>query len=98
MSSISDGQECHRCEGTGKIYAFVDGHTADGRPWGDLRQITCRTCEGEGVISADRAERMRIGLELREKRRATGKTLLEAASELGISPAELSRREQGRGD
>lgn len=33
MDSASDVKECHRCEGTGKIYAFVDGHTDDGRPW-----------------------------------------------------------------
>lgn len=45
---------CSHCKGRKRVMVFVDGHDAAGMPYGELRDIACRTCGGTGVISAER--------------------------------------------
>ena len=56
----------------------------------------CETCEGDGVVSDERAKLIAEGKAWRDARVARMETLLEASRKLGIGPAELSALELGR--
>lgn len=86
--------ECPACGGQGSLQAFLN-RGPDIRKH-SLETITCETCKGEGRISDSRMAAIRHGASLRAERIARGLTLLEAAEEAGISPAELSAIESGR--
>ena len=83
---------CARCSGTGKIAAFVDYANRPGEFRDDL---SCGDCDGTGSLTPERAAAMEEGERLRKRRVAADLSLRDAAALLGISPAELSRRERG---
>ena len=57
--------------------------------------VQCRMCNGMGTITQQDQLRISNGLLLRAERMKNRVSLLEAAREKGISPAELSRIECG---
>lgn len=88
--------QCPDCLGEKRVLALVDGRRQDGTPFGGLRSMNCFTCSGTGTVDAEFHARREIGKKIRAERLAKRQSLLEAARERGISPAELSAIEQGR--
>lgn len=58
--------------------------------------MPCLTCDGTGTVTAERAMRMNAGEQMRRDRVQRGVSRNEEARRLGITPIELSHREQGR--
>lgn len=81
---------CPDCQGTKITRAHLQ--TSRGCKW---REFPCFTCDGTGSISEKHAASIIEGKRLRENRLSRGMTLRMEAERLGISPTELSRREQG---
>lgn len=88
-------QTCPNCDGIRQVFVFADGHRADGTPFAENGYRHCMMCKGAGEITADHAERIKIGKLMRDERVARGVGLLEASKALGCSPAELSGVERG---
>lgn len=88
---------CPDCGGKG-CYAIV--HVSgwrDGSAFGEWRrQPKCALCHGSGKVREHQRQAYEDGQRMREDRKARKLTLREEASRLGITPAELSRREWGR--
>lgn len=61
-----------------------------------FERIACRTCTG-GTITEEQARRIIIGKARRDLRVSQRVSLFEAAKAAGLSPADLSAREMGRG-
>lgn len=84
---------CPVCNGNEKGFAFVNrgpshkSHTQE--------EIVCLSCNGQGTVSAEMAERINTGKEMRDRRLAQGLTLRQAASNLGVLPSQLSAVEHG---
>ena len=89
--------KCPACNGAKKSMCFVDGRDAQGRAWGDVREVACLTCKGSGEVSEDHLVRMEHGKAMRDERVRHGITLMAAARARGISPAQLSSMERGDG-
>jgi DNA-binding XRE family transcriptional regulator len=86
---------CKMCNGAGKV-GPVHVHREDGKhEW--LDEAPCRDCDGTGQWSAERLELYERGQRYRQQRDMRGESLREAAKRLGISPAELSNFELGKG-
>lgn len=76
--------------------AFVDGRdTKTGRHWGELRQVTCLTCKGEGALTPERLRAINEGAAMRRERIARGESIRDAAARLGVDVVTLSQREHG---
>ena len=86
---------CPSCNGRGGNTCFVDGRNSDGSHYGDIREIECTVCGGQGRISEEKAEQIRIGKMMRDARVSAHISLKEAAQVLGVGPAELSKIERG---
>lgn len=82
---------CPICEGSGKNLAFVN--RGPDISTHSLDEIPCTLCRGAGSLSNEQMRRREIGKAMRNERVAKQKSLLEAACELGCTPAELSRWE-----
>lgn len=82
---------CPICEGSGQNLAFVN--RGPDISTHSLEAIPCTLCDGAGSLSDEQLRRIEIGKAMRAERVAQGKSLLEASSELGCSPAELSNWE-----
>ena len=86
---------CPHCNGDGGGPAFINRgldistHSVD--------YVRCRTCEGDGVVSDERAGFIAEGRVWRDARVARQETLLEMSRRIGIGPAEISATEHGRG-
>lgn len=84
---------CPHCDGKGETFVFINtgydyrGHTSGFRP--------CPTCKGEQVISESQAKAIADGRAMRDARVSRRETLRDAAKRMGVSPAELSKRERG---
>ena len=89
---------CPACDGHKGWPALVDG-IRNGRRCGWSEWITCRDCEGVGLMpDADARryfERKAAGDALKADRRARGLNIRQEAARLGVTPQEISRREQG---
>ncbi len=83
---------CPVCGGEGRIRAIVCERGRNCR----VQWLDCSLCAGNGEVDASHLERIRSGEALRADRVRRRVSLREAAAEMGISPAELSRRENGR--
>ena len=85
---------CPHCNGEGGGEAFINRgldistHTVE---W-----VRCLTCQGDGVVSDERAKLIAEGKAWRDARVARMEPLLEASRRLGMGPAELSTLELGR--
>lgn len=86
---------CPRCQGVGANEALVCGRRAAGG-FCDQRRLKCSTCGGRGRVTRELLLRIQEGERLRRDRVARSISLREEAKRLGISPVELSHREQGR--
>lgn len=85
---------CPNCDGEGGGQAFVnrgEDITKHSVEW-----ITCRTCNGDGKVTDERAECIAAGKRMRDARVARQESLLAASKRMGIGPAELSDIEHGR--
>lgn len=82
---------CPDCAGVGNNTAILCG-----RGRSTIRQVNCSLCGGTGEISAEVAERVRQGRELRADRIGRGLSQREEALRLGITPQALSHLEHGR--
>lgn len=86
--------KCPHCNGDGGGEAFINRgldistHT--------LEWVRCSTCQGDGVVSEERAALIAEGKAMRDARVVRMETLLEASRKLGIGPAELNAIELGR--
>lgn len=79
-----------KCE-NGRVFAHINrGDKPHTWEW-----IACFTCKGAGKITPEHMERIAAGQKMREERLARDESLMEAARRMGITPAELSRRERG---
>lgn len=87
---------CPSCDGAKQVFVFADGHTPDGKPWARNGYRDCLTCDGWGEITQAYAERIEVGRMMRDARVKAGVSLLEAAKQMGCSPADLSRVERGK--
>lgn len=85
---------CPNCAGEGGGQAFVNRGEDISKH--SVEWITCRTCNGDGKITDERAECIAAGKRMRDVRVAKQETLLVASRRMGISPAELSDVEHGR--
>ena len=83
---------CQVCEGTGRVGpVFIDW-----RGGGEYREsMPCYGCRGSGEWSDARLAAHQRGQAMREARVAAGKSIREAAREMGVSPADLSKMERG---
>jgi len=84
--------KCVYCEGKGTLQALVN-RGDEGCAW---ESITCIECHGSGSISDERRDELLAAEKMRKDRKARGLSLREEAARLGITPAELSRREFAR--
>lgn len=85
---------CPTCSGKGRSFAFINtGPDSRSHRSG---YVSCHTCKGECVISAERFEAIERGHQLRQERVNRGESLHEAATKLGMTPAGLSAIETGR--
>ena len=87
--------KCPHCKCDGRGEAFINRGP-------DISTLTkewvrCRTCNGDGVVSDERASFIAEGKAWRDARVARQETLLEMSRRLGIGPAEISAIECGRG-
>ncbi|MGE4195949.1 MAG: helix-turn-helix domain-containing protein [Phycisphaerales bacterium] len=88
---------CPNCHGQGgypvHVRSSLPGESG-------FRRQTCDLCEGRGQVREHEAnayrERQLAGEAMRADRKRRMVTLREEAKRLGISPQELSRRENGR--
>lgn len=86
--------ECPHCKGKGGGMAHINrgpDSSTHSFEWRD-----CLSCRGSGEITPEYAARIEAGRKMRDERVAQRKSLVEAANERGISPAELSAIEMGR--
>lgn len=84
---------CAYCNGSGKTGPTHVNYGGGRGEW--LNNIPCFECDGTGCWDEARGAAFELGQKNRQARVNRGKTLREAAKEMGISPAELSRRERG---
>lgn len=83
---------CPSCNGDGGGMAHINrGNKPHTFEW-----VACSICSGDGVVSDERAALIAEGKKLREARLARDESLLEMATRLNMSPAELSGIEVGR--
>lgn len=85
--------ECPTCSGERELFCFVNrGHDIahHSQEW-----IQCRTCDGTGLVSSEKADRITQGRKGRAARLASGMSLMQAARMIGITPVELSAIERG---
>ena len=85
---------CPHCAGEGGGEAFVN-RGPDIRTH-SIEWVECATCRGSGKVSVEKMQAIEIGKKLRDARIERGQSLLDAAREMGLGPAELSAREHGR--
>lgn len=87
---------CDACGGPGLIWVHLNSRDLErhGFQW-----IECQPCAGTGAMTPERRlarkEAREAGQKLRADRVARGATLGDEARRLGVSPAEVSRREMG---
>ena len=89
---VAETETCSSCNGSGTVRAVVSRR---GKPCVET-DVICSSCEGAGWLSHDHLRRIDEGRRMREARLASGKTIAERAGELGLTPAQLSRRERGK--
>ena len=85
--------QCPSCSGAKQVRALVNRGKA-GCSW---EMVDCPTCRGAGEVDADFARRRAEGDAIREARLKEHKSQREAAAERGMSLAEYSDFEYGRG-
>jgi hypothetical protein len=92
-------EPCPHCSGEGR--QFVHLNTNDPKTHG-FQWIDCRKCSATGKqptgYTARYENQRAVGIGLRLDRMSRGLTMVEEARRLGISVAELSRRERGYPD
>lgn len=86
---------CNRCGGAGKIGPVHVNRGDQPHVW--LESMPCATCDGTGFITEDKASALALGARLKAKRVARGESILQQSKRLGLSPAELSGLERGKG-
>ena len=85
--------KCPTCNGKGFSFGHCNtGQDSSGHYWGDIK---CLRCKGDGQVNDDMMQWISDGNAARLRRISYGKSLIEAAKEMGISPAELSSMEGG---
>lgn len=85
--------KCPSCNGKGSSFGHCNtGPDSSKHYWG---YIKCLRCKGSGIVPDEMKQWIADGKAARERRFASGKSLLEAAKETGISTAELSAMENG---
>jgi hypothetical protein len=86
---------CPHCNGRGGGEAFINRGpdiSTHSREW-----VDCMQCSGAKYVDADVVRRIEKGQAMRDARVARKQSLLEASQRMGISSAELSAIEHGRG-
>jgi DnaJ-class molecular chaperone len=96
QADTRDSERCPHCNGEGGGNAFIN--RGPDISTHSVEWVRCRTCEGAGVISGERAVLVAQGKAMRDARVARQETLLEAARKMGITPSRLSAIERGRAD
>jgi hypothetical protein len=84
---------CPDCKGKKTIFALVDGPKYSGPA-----TLACLRCKGTGEINEDIERWIKIGGAHRTWRVAQWESLMDCATRLGMTPAELSAMENGRAD
>lgn len=82
---------CPSCDGSGTIFALVDGPNYRGP-----KTINCYRCAGVGRITRAQMDAIESGKRIRENRLARNVSMAEEARRLGISASEYSAIEHGR--
>ena len=82
---------CPHCQGGKTTYGIVC-------PGGDIRQMPCSTCKGEGVITTQHLDYVHRGSAMRLERVSKYESQAEAARRMGIDRVLLSRLENGHVD
>ena len=85
---------CPDCNGEREVDVYFVLR-ADGICHPHLR-LSCIRCQATGQLPDEMAEWIEAGKKLRTDRLARNMTLRAEAKRLGVSPSELSAREQGR--
>jgi hypothetical protein len=85
------------CDGKGKLIGMFPVYAPHvpkekRKPYVELE---CSFCEGAGVVDDAALQRREQGQACRQERLSRGMGLRAEAERLGISPVELSQREQG---
>lgn len=91
VSEVGPALTCPSCDGTGTIFALVDGPIYRGS-----KTINCHRCAGVGRITRAQMDAIESGKRIRENRLARNVSMGEEARRLGVSVSEYSAIEHGR--
>jgi DnaJ-class molecular chaperone len=86
--------QCPHCSGEGGGMAHINRGPDSSTH--SIEWVDCISCKGSGEITQEHAARIVAGRKMRDARVAQRKSLMEAAAERDMSPAELSAIEMGR--
>lgn len=90
---MSDLITCEDCRGRGYNDGFVERVDRSQSGFG---RIKCASCGGAGTLTPERAEFLALCEQFREKRDATGHTIVRVARHLETTAREVSALENGR--
>jgi hypothetical protein len=92
---MTQNTPCPRCEGKGWVGPVHINRGDKPHEWRE--RMDCSLCKGTGQIDDDTRAGVEFGKRFRDMRIARGESIRECAKRLGLSTAELSGLEQGRG-
>lgn len=87
---------CGKCKGSGRTAGPVHINRGD-QPHEWVDSLPCFYCDGVGRVNDDKFAALQLGEHFRKQRIARGESVFEASKRLGLSPAELSGLERGKG-
>ncbi len=93
---IDESCPCPTCKGTGHVGPIHLNYGNGRGEWKD--KVPCHRCGGSGIATPETLDWMARGKVLREARLASGETLGDAATRLGMIASAISAMEEGKRD
>ncbi len=87
-------QTCPVCQGNKESVVFHNTGADNSNHYSSV--LKCRFCGGDGVVPFEQHKNFRKGQLLKELRLSKRETLRDCALRLGLTPAEVSKVEQGK--
>jgi DNA-binding XRE family transcriptional regulator len=83
--------KCPDCDNTGKVHGIACGGKGGCR----VMALDCFRCGGSGQVPEQMKEWIKIGKKMRAQRMEPWMSQRDKAKQLGVSPSDYSRAEQG---